>query len=201
MPVRIGGRDPRFKNIGGPNMRNIERMFQLMVSLQILFGSRRGVTLLLPLLIIGAVVVVGWLAFNALYSPQRKLELAHADWNSGVTQRQMDAIRQYQQLLLMDNPVEPGMRWLQNDRDTLYRRIIEHEVIYQKNDRTAREWSIRAWDEGIRDLRLPEGEARSFWERTVRSLQDDARKDVGNSNHPIPQFGRQNFVLAFGYCS
>lgn len=171
MRIRIGGRDPRFKNIGGRDMRGIDRMFQLFVSLQILFGSRRGFSLLLPLLLIAALVAGGWFAFSVFNSPQRQLDRAHADWDSGVTTRQISAIVKYKELLQKDNPIEPGTRWLQNDRDTLYRRIVEHQVLFEKDDRGAREWIIRAWDEGIRDLRLADGEVLDFWKKSTDSLR------------------------------
>jgi hypothetical protein len=171
MRIRIGGRDPRFKNIGGRDMQGIDRMFQLFVSLQILFGSRRGFSVLLPLLLLGAVVGGGWLAFNVYNSPQRQLERAHSDWDSGVTTRQLAAITQYKELLQKDSPIEPGTRWLQNDRDALYRRIVEHQVLYEKDERGAREWIIKAWDEGIRDLRFADGEAKEFWMEATDSLR------------------------------
>lgn len=151
-------------------MRGIDRMFQLFVSLQILFGSRRGFSVVLPLILLGAVVGGGWLAFNVYNSPQRQLERAHADWDSGVTTRQLTAITKYKELLQKDNPLEPGMRWLQNDRDALYRRIVEHQVLYEKDDRGAREWIIKAWDEGIRDLRA-DGEVNDFWIEATDSLR------------------------------
>ena len=170
MRIRIGGRDPRFKNIGGRDMRGIDRMFQLFVSLQILFGSRRGFSVVLPLILLAAIAGGGWLAFNVYNSPQRQLERAHADWDSGVTTRQLTAITKYKELLQKDNPLEPGMRWLQNDRDALYRRIVEHQVLYEKDDRSAREWIIKAWDEGIRDLRA-DGEVNEFWIEATDSLR------------------------------
>ena len=170
MRIRIGGRDPRFRQIGGRNMRNIDRMFQLFVSLQILFGSRRGFSVVLPLLILAAVAAIVWFAFGAFNSPQRLLEQAHADWDSGVSSRQVAAIEKYKDLLQKANPIETGTRWLQNDRDTLYRRVIEHQVLFEKDERGAREWIIKAWDEGIRDLRFGEGETKDFWDKATESL-------------------------------
>lgn len=179
MPVRIGGRDPRFRNIGG---RDIERMFQLIVSLQILFGSRRGGPILVVLLVVAVLVAGGWFLLNKVNSPNRKLERAHADWDSGVTTRQIDAIKQYRNLLQMNDPIETGMRWLRQDRDKLYRRIIQHEILYEKNERRAREWVIDAIDEGIQDLRFADGEVKDFWDRTVRSLSSKGRsRRSGNS--------------------
>jgi len=148
-------------------MRGIDRMFQLFVSLQILFGSRRGFSFVLPMLILAAVVVGGWYALSAFNSPQRLLERAHADWDSGVSTRQITAIKSYKKLLQMDNPLEPGMRWLQNDRDKLYRRVVEHQVLYEKDERGAHEWILTAWDEGIRDLRSSSDEVKAFWDKSV----------------------------------
>ncbi|QEG20788.1 hypothetical protein [Mariniblastus fucicola] len=184
MRIKIGGRDPRFKHIGGRDMNGIDRMFQLFVSLQILFGSRRGFSVLLPLLILGAIVAGGWFAFNAWSSPQRQLERAHADWDSGVSTRQISAIVKYKELLQKDNPLEPGMRWLQNDRDTLYRRIVEHQVLYEKDDRGAREWIIYAWDEGIRDLRFADGEVNDFWKTATDSLRGERTRQRESSSPP-----------------
>ena len=188
MRFRIGGRDPRFKNIGGRDMRNIDRMFQLFVSLQILFGSRRGFSFVLPLLLFAAVVAGGWFAFNAYNSPQRLLERAHADWDSGVSTRQISAIKQYKKLLQMDNPLESGMRWLQNDRDKLYRRVVEHEFLYEKDERGAHEWILTAWDEGIRDLRSSSDKVKEFWNKSV---SDKISKKKSKRIQPAPNAAPQ----------
>ena len=165
-------------------MHGIDRMFQLFVSLQILFGSRRGFSIVLPLFLLAALVIGGWIALSVWNSPQRQLERAHADWDSGVSTRQIGAIVKYKELLQKDNPIEPGTRWLQNDRDTLYRRIVEHQVLYEKDDRGAREWIIKAWDEGIRDLRFADGETNDFWIKATDSLRKrkSSRSDSGIIN-------------------
>ena len=158
-------------------------MLQMFVSLQILFGSRRGVSYVIPLFILGAMAVAAWYLVGFMNGPQRMLDKAHADWDSGVTTRQISAIVKYKELLQKDNPIEPGMRWLQNDRDTLYRRIIEHQVLYEKDKRGSREWIIRAWDENIRDLRFGKGEVNDYWVeatdglRNGRSRKKNARRD------------------------
>jgi hypothetical protein len=163
-------------------MHGIERMFHLFVSLQILFGSRRGLSMVLPLVLLVALVAGGWFLFTSMNSPQSKLEQAHADWDSGVTTRQISAITKYKELLQKDNPIEPGMRWLQNDRDTLYRRIVEHQVLYEKDDRGAREWIIKAWDEGIRDLRFADGETNDVWIKVTESLSKKKRTQKPSSS-------------------
>ena len=158
-------------------------MLQMFVSLQILFGSRRGVSFVLPLLLLVALAAGAWFLFGFMNGPQRQLDNAHADWDSGVTTRQIAAIVKYKELLQKDNPIEPGMRWLQSDRDTLYRRIVEHQVLYEKDKRGAREWIIRAWDEGIRDLRFGDGEVNDYWVeatdglRNERSRKKNSRRD------------------------
>lgn len=182
MRIKIGGRDPRFRNIGGRDMRNIDRMFQLFVSLQILFGSRRGISIILPLILLVALIAGGWLLFSTVNSPQRQLEKAHADWDSGVSTRQISAIVKYKELLQKDNPIEPGMRWLQNDRDTLYRRIIEHQLLYEKDERGAYEWIIKAWDEGIRELRFSSDEVRKFWDKSIKEKLRDPNRTTPPSS-------------------
>jgi len=79
MRIRIGGRDPRFKNIGGRDMHGIARMFQLFVSLQILFGSRRGLSLL------------GLWCHDASDVGDQAVSKAVADGQSGPTRHAMAA--------------------------------------------------------------------------------------------------------------
>lgn len=153
-------------------MRGINQMLQMFVSLQILFGSRRGVSFVLPLLLLVGLGAGAWFLFGFMNSPQKQLDGAHADWDSGATTRQISAIVKYKELLQKDSPIEPGTRWLQSDRDTLYRRIVEHQVLYEKDKRGAREWIIRAWDEGIRDLRFGDGEVNDYWEEATDSLRN-----------------------------
>lgn len=176
MRIRIG-RDRRFDNISRRDVSDINRLFQLFVSLQILFGSRRGgVPFLLPLLLIAGLGFGGWLLFKGFNSPERMLEKAHADWDSGVTTRKLDAMEKYQDLLQRSDPLESGMHWLQTDRDMLFRRVIEYKLVFEKNKTDTREWIIRAWDEGFRDLRFPEGEVLDFWDETLDSLKGRSKK-------------------------
>ncbi len=175
MRIRIG-RDRRFDNISRRDVSDFNRLLQLFVSLQILFGSRRGVSFLLPLLLIAGLAFGGWMLFKGLKGPERMLESAHAQWDSGVTTEKLDAIKNYKKLIQMENPIEPGMRWLQTDRDILYRRIIEYELLFEKNESSTRDWIIRAYDEGFRDLRLPEGEVMDFWNKTLESLSGRSKK-------------------------
>ena len=195
MRFRIGGRDPRFRHLGGRDMRGIDRMFQLFVSLQILFGSRRGFSVVLPLVLLAVLIGGGWFAFNLFNSPQRQLERAHADWDSGVTSQQMDAIDKYMELLQKDNPIEPGTRWLMSDRDTLYRRVVEHQVLYEKDKRKAREWIIKAWDEGIRDLRFADGEANDYWLEATKSLRRRESPDEAGASAGTIQDDRLDGIL------
>ena len=156
-----GGR----RNNGG--MTEIERLIHLIASMQILFGSRRGGALI-PLLFIG-ILVGGWFLYRHNYSPDVALERAHEMWNSNDTKQQIKAIAQYRTLLEKKDPLEPGRYWLIDDRDTLFRRIIQHEVIFSGNEIKAAEWCLKAWDEGIRDLRFSDEKVKLFWEKTTAS--------------------------------
>lgn len=188
MRIRIG-RDRRFDNISRRDVSDFSRLFHLFVSLQILFGSRRGVSFLLPLLLVAGLAFGGWMLLKGFNSPERMLEKAHANWDSGVTTQKLDAIRSYQKLLQMQNPIEPGMRWLQTDRDRLYRRVIEYELMFEKNETNAREWIISAYDEGFRDLRLPAGEVTDFWNTTLESLKGRSKKSRDVERKKDGKFG------------
>jgi len=175
MRIRIG-RDRRFDNISRRDVSDFSRLFHLFVSLQILFGSRRGISFLLPLLLIAGLGFGGWMLYKGFNGPERLLETAHAQWDSGVTTEKLEAIKKYKKLIQMENPIEPGMRWLQTDRDMLYRRIVEYDLLFEKNESSTRDWIIRAYDEGFRDLRLPEGEVMDFWNKTLKELEGRSKK-------------------------
>jgi hypothetical protein len=156
-----GGR----RNNGG--LTEIERLIHLIASMQILFGSRRG-SALIPLLIIG-VLVGGWFLYRHNYSPDVALERAHKLWNSNDTKQQITAIGLYRDLLEKKDPMEPGRNWLIDNRDTLFRRIIQHEVLFSGDEKKAAEWCLKAWDEGNRDLRFQDEKVIAFWEKTTAS--------------------------------
>jgi hypothetical protein len=181
-----GGR----RNNGG--MTEIERLIHLIASMQILFGSRRG-GLIIPLLIVG-LLVGGWFLYRYQFSPERALEQAHQMWDSNDSKEQIKAIRTYKALLQKTDPIEPGRFWLMDDRDTLYRRIIQHEVIYTLNEPKAAEWVLKAWDEGIRDLRFPDEKVRAFWDKTTESSRQKNKNRTRNQNgelNPSSSLNRQ----------
>ena len=176
MRIRIGYGGPRKYRHGqyfpggrrnNGNMTEIERLIHLIASMQILFGSRRGGAII-PLLIIGA-LAGGWFLYRTQYSPEKALEKAHAMWESNDTKQQIAAIKSYKKLLAKSDPIEPGRHWLMDDRDTLYRRIIRHEFMFEENPTKAHGWVTKAWDEGFRDLRFQESdtELREFWTKTT----------------------------------
>ena len=93
MRIRIGYGGPpgfphgnrHYKNRDPRGMTDFERLIHLIVSLQILFGSRRG-GLLIPLLVIG-LGVGGYFAFqyyknpDFFRSPEQQLEVADEMWD------------------------------------------------------------------------------------------------------------------------
>lgn len=165
-----GGR----RNNGG--LTEIERLVHLIASMQILFGSRRG-GFLIPLLIIG-LAVGGWFIYQTQFSPERALANAHKMWDSDDTKEQISAIKTYKELLQRRDPIETNRNWLVDDRDTLYRRIIQHEVKFAENEPKAAEWVLKAWDEGIQDLRFQDERVKAFWEKTT----SDSRRKLDNKN-------------------
>lgn len=173
-----GGR----RNNGG--LTEIERLIHLIASMQILFGSRRG-GLLLPLLIIG-VLVGGWFLYRYQFSPNVALERAHQMWDSHDTKQQIKAIAEYRRLLEKKDPIEPGRNWLMDDRDTLYRRIIQHEVLFGDKNKGA-EWCIIAWDEGLRDLRFPDAKVKALWEEATAASRQ--KNKIRNPDRRENKFG------------
>lgn len=183
MRQRDGGKAPevfggRRNNLG---VTEFERLIHLMASMQNVLG-RRG-CLIFPFLIVG-LLVGGWFLYRFQFSPERALEQAHLMWDSNDSKEQIKAIRTYKRLLQKTDPIEPGRHWLMDDRDTLYRRIIRHEVIYTRNESKAAEWVLRAWDEGIRDLRFADERVSTFWDRTTESSRQK------NKNRTRNQTGR-----------
>lgn len=158
------------RNSGGRS--EVERLAGLMTGRPGRTGARLG-CLLLPLLLIAAAIIGG---FTFLYSssPERAVELANQKFDSQDTKRQIEAIKEYQTLLQRKSPIDPARFWVIDDRDTLYRRIVVHEFKFQKNEGKASEWILKAWDEGIRDLRIQEPEVKAFWEETVEALKRKA---------------------------
>ena len=171
-----GGR----RNNGG--MTEIERLIHLIASMQILFGSKRGGALI-PLLVI-AILVGGFFVYRFQFSAESALERAHAKWDSGVTKEKIEAIREYKSLLQKSDPIEPNRKFLMDDRDVLYRRIITHEIKFTLDDAAAAGWVNRAWDEQIRDLRFSDDEVKEFWEETTAPLRVKNRNRNRNQNGP-----------------
>ena len=185
-----GGR----RNNGG--LTEIERLIHLIASMQILFGSRRGGALI-PIVIIG-LAVGGWFLYRYNYSPEVALERAHQMWDSNDTKQQISAIKTYRKLLHKTDPLEAGRHWLTDDRDTLYRRVIRHDILFAEDEAKAAEWVLKAWDEGIRDLRFQDERVKEFWDKTTASSkQKNKNRDKNKANRfdSIPGIDPQSKIL------
>ena len=166
---RPGGR----RNNGG--MSEVERLIHLIASMQILFGSRRG-GVVFPLILIG-LAAGGWYAYNQFMNPSTTLEKAHVMYDSSDTGEQMKAIAAYKRLLNKTDPLEPDRHWLRKDRDTLYRRIIQHEILNAENESKAGEWSIQAIEDGFTKLRFQDERVKKFWDKTLASFKQEKKRD------------------------
>ena len=162
-------------NNGG--MTEIERLIHLIAGMQILFGSRRG-GWLIPVILIG-IVAGGWILYR-YNGPDRALEQAHVMYDSSDTKLQMKAIDEYKRLLQKSDPMEPGVRFLLTDRDRLYRRIIQHEIMFAEDEVQAFEWISRAWDEGMTNLKFKDNRVVEFWEESVSKLKGGKTKSVSS---------------------
>jgi hypothetical protein len=148
------------------NMSEFERIIHLIVSLQILFGSRRG---LIPILIL--VLCLGaWGAYR-LY-PSWILAKADRLWSSKVTGNQIDAVLQYKQILRKRDWLDSQSFQLSSrtDRTRLYQTIIEYEMI-QEDEKEARTWIGEAWKEGIREFNFHDQEVKTFFVTVANELK------------------------------
>lgn len=165
-------------------MSEFERLLHLFVSLQILFGSRRG-GMWIPVLIL-ALLFGGIFAYNHFYNNVNSL-LASADrkWNSGVERQQMEAINEYMQILDRDdanilnqllNPgesasnsadAEPLLQDVER-RQILYKRIISHKFNYV-NEEDAAIWIEQALNENM-NLKFVDDDVAKFWEKVKTKL-------------------------------
>ncbi len=151
-------------------MSEFERLLHLFVSLQILFGSRRGIVA--PLLVLG-LLVGGWFVWSQFSGPDRFLEAAHRKWDSGETQKRIEAVAEYKSILRKKDPIEPTRKLLnnQNERSLLYRRIIEYHVKFDIDERDARDWIVAAWQENIRDLSFNDETVDRFYRTQVEAIR------------------------------
>ncbi|MEZ6095319.1 MAG: hypothetical protein R3C03_13985 [Pirellulaceae bacterium] len=152
-------------------MSEIERLLHLFVSLQFLFGSRRG-GFLVPLLILG-LIVGGWFAYRSYFSAEANLEKADIKWDSGETSQRISAIRDYKIIMRRRDELEPQLPWLKpsRERSRLYRRIIEHHVLFDIDEPEARDWIHSAWSENIRDLDFHDDKVNVFWKNVVDEIK------------------------------
>lgn len=134
--------------------------------------SRVGCFVVVPILLCGFLLGLWFvLQGGSLESAEQAVERAHRKWDSNDTKQQIEAVKEYQQLLKKTDRLDPSRRWVRDDRDTLYRRVIVHEYKFQKNREKAREYILDAWDEGIRDLRIDDQEVRGFWDQETAPLK------------------------------
>ena len=181
MRVRIGYGGPQGYRHGyrrpEGNLSEFERLLHLIVSLQILFGSRRG-GLLIPLAIV-ALGFGGWWAYNHFNGPDRLLQTADQKWDSGDTQQRIQAIRDYKVLLAKKDPIDLGLHLLKDGRERLYRRIVTHHVLFDISEADANDWIREAWDEGFRDLGFQDDKVKAQWKKVTERL---IRKIPGKKN-------------------
>lgn len=185
--LRIGYGGPKEYQHGyrrpAGNLSEFERLIHLMVSLQILFGSRKG-SLLIPVLLV-VIGVGGWWAYKHFTGSDRLLQIADKKWDSGDTQLRIQAIRDYKILLIKKDPIDPGLNLLKDGRERLYRRIVIHHVLFDISAADANDWIRDAWDEGFRDLGFQDEKVIKRWEEVTAGLKrklPDTSRDVPDSD-------------------
>lgn len=143
--------------------------------------QRSGFGCLIFLAVIAGVLIALWLALGGtIQTAEKAVENAHRKWDSDDTKLRIEAVKDYQDLLKRTDRMDPARRWVRDDRDTLYRRVVVHEYKFQKNPAKAREYILDAWDEGIRDLRIEEPEVLAYWNSVVEPLKE--KDKIKNKN-------------------
>jgi hypothetical protein len=200
MRIRIGTTQNNYRNYGHgrSNMSEFERLLHLFVSLQILFGSRRG-GVWIPVIIL-ALLFGGIFYYNHNFNnPEKLLARADAKWNTGVETDQMEAITDYMEILnrkdanLLDQILNPSQTAKASSdagplvkdsarRKILYKRIIIHKYKYVNEDDAAI-WIEMALNEKF-NLEFVEDDVASFWDKVVAKLEGKPLKskpDVSQS--------------------
>ena len=140
MRIKVGGsgnrRQYRTKTV------NMNELMHIILSLQLMFGSRRAVGAVLAILLFCG---VGYLAYNYFSDSSRDLRKADELWN---LDKNADAIREYKSLLRKKDPIEGYYVLPGPERPRLFRRIISHEARYGSRA-DARDWITTAYGEGI----------------------------------------------------
>lgn len=157
---------------------NMNEFTRTALSLQIMFGSRRFL-LLLVLLVAGG--VAGYFGIRHWMSPARPTAEADRLWDED---RNVEAVRMYKDLLNKRDLVNPEFALVpREDRLRMYRRIITHETRYgTKQD--ARDWITRAWQEGVNFEKadFEHDEVFALWQEVVAPFREgrDKQRDLGN---------------------
>lgn len=146
---------------------NMNELMHIIMSLQIMFGSRRGAGAFLALLLMCG---IGYLAFVFFMNPAGALEKADRMWDRD---QHVEAIREYKSLLRKRDPIQPEYALLpREDRPRLFRRIISHEVAYA-NPAEARDWISEAYKEGIdfKESSFQRPEVWEMWQEVTADLK------------------------------
>jgi len=210
MRIRIGTNDHNFRNYGHgrSQMSEFERLLHLIVSLQILFGSRRG-AIWIPVVIL-AMIFGGLFFYNHMYNnPERLLATADRQWNTGIEREQIAAIDSYMEILekkdgnLLSKILNPSQNAKRADeaepllkdaerRKELYSRIIRHKFRFVNPDDAA-VWVRRAVGENISLTFIgkdgtEDEELTTFWKNATATLknkrQANKNKKLDRNNPP-----------------
>ncbi len=162
------------------NTVNMNELMHIILSLQLMFGSRRALGALLVILALGGIAFGVWYYWS---DPGRTLKQADRDLAAADTlwdrDEHVDAVREYKRLLRKSDPVDPRYTYLPRDvRPRLYRRIISHEATFAERAE-ARDWITAAYHEGINFERpdFEREETWQLWEQVVGSLRSGADRD------------------------
>ncbi len=160
------------------NTVNMNELMHIVLSLQLMFGSRRAAGAVLAILLFCG---VGYLAYNYFSDSSRALRKADEMWNRD---QHVDAVREYKSLLMQRDPLDTQYALLPGpERPRLIRRIISHEVRFASRAE-ARDWISMAYGEGINFEKadFENDEVFKLWQEVTADYKDpeDARNKERN---------------------
>jgi len=148
----------------------MNELMHIVLSLQLMFGSRRAAGAVLAILLFCG---VGYLAYNHFSDSSRALRQADELWNKDDN---VAAVRQYKTLLAKRDPLDRNYFLLPGpERPRLYRRIISHETRFA-NRAEARDWITAAYGEGINFEKadFENEEVFDLWKEVTADYKDPA---------------------------
>ena len=158
-----------------PRLDQVERVLRIAFYMKFLFGTPRKS--MIALLVIAAVVFVGFLAFRVAFDSERALLDADRTYDND----RIAGVAEYKILLEKRDFFDRQRFWIEAGREKMYRRIISFESRYGARDE-ARDYALSALKEGINNLSFEYEDARRLWDEVTGKVKPETPDNSGTPN-------------------